>query len=67
MIELLFVACLSGSPENCRERSLVFTDIAPRACVIGAQPELAKWIGAHPNYVIRRWSCRAVSSNGMKT
>ena len=61
MIELLFVACLATSPEDCRERSLVFTDITPMTCMMGAQPELAKWVHAHPNFVIQSWKCRQVS------
>ena len=61
MIELLFVACLAASPENCSERSLVYTDITPAMCLMGAQPELAKWINAHPNYRIQSWKCRQVS------
>ena len=61
MVELLFVACLSGAPENCLERSLVFTDVTPMACMMGAQPELAKWAASHPNHTIQSWKCRTVS------
>lgn len=61
MIELLFVACLSTAPDECRERSLVFTDVTPMACLMGAQPELAKWIASHPNQQIKNWRCRAVT------
>lgn len=60
MVELLFVACLSADPTACQERSLVFSDVAPRTCVTGAQPELARWVEAHPRYAIRRWTCRSV-------
>ncbi len=62
MIELLFVACLSADPTACERRSLVYTDITPETCVLGAQPELAKWVAAHPSFAIRRWQCRAVRS-----
>lgn len=61
MIELFFVVCLSAEPTACQERSLVFTNINETTCVVGAQPELAKWVAAHPSYDIRRWSCRAVT------
>lgn len=61
MIELLFVACLAGSPEECRERSLIFSDITPMQCLMGAQPVLAKWVETHPNERIRTWRCRTVS------
>lgn len=61
MVELLFVACLSGDPTDCREHSLVFTDVTPMQCLMGAQPELAKWVATHPNAEIRSWRCRTVS------
>ena len=61
MIELLFVACLAASPGDCRERSLVFTDITPQMCLMGAQPELAKWVSAHPKFTIQSWMCQQVS------
>lgn len=61
MIELLFIACLSTAPDQCRERSLVFTDISPMQCLMGAQPELAKWTAGHPNQEIKSWRCKTVS------
>lgn len=60
MIELLFVTCLSTAPQQCEERSLLFTDISPMTCMLGAQPELAKWTESHPRYTVSGWKCRAV-------
>ena len=61
MIELLFVACLATTPDECRERSLVFTDITPMQCMMGAQPELAKWSASHPDMEITSWRCQLVN------
>lgn len=61
MIELLFVACLAGAEPECRERSLVFTNVTLNQCLMGAQPELAKWANAHPGHMIESWRCRSVS------
>ena len=61
MIELLFVACLASAPTECRERSLVFSDVAPMQCLMGAQPELAKWASTHPKFRVQSWRCRTVS------
>ena len=61
MIELLFVACIAGAPDRCQERSLVFTDVTPAQCLMGAQPELAKWVSSHPDQQIKKWRCRAVT------
>ena len=60
MIELFFVACLSSQPTACEERSLLYTEVTPMACMMGAQPELAKWATQHPRFTVTRWSCRTV-------
>ncbi len=62
MIELLFVACLSTSPSDCQEQSLLYTDMTPMACMMAAQPELAKWAETHPTWTIGRWKCRYVNT-----
>lgn len=58
MIELLFVVCFAQG--DCQERSLVFSDLSPAQCLMGAQPELAKWVATHPNEKIQSWRCRTV-------
>lgn len=58
MIELLFVACLNANPGVCEERSMLYTDVSPMACVMGAQPELAKWTESHARWHISQWRCR---------
>ena len=63
MIELLFVVCFSGAPGTagtCEEKSLLFTDVTPMTCMMGAQPVLAKWIETHPGFAIRSWHCKSV-------
>ncbi|WP_421904238.1 hypothetical protein [Mameliella sp.] len=64
MIELLFVACLAGAPDapgGCQEKSLLFTDVTPMTCMMGAQPVLAKWVETHPGFAIRSWTCKTVN------
>ena len=62
MIELVFIACLSASPVDCEERSLLYTDLAPLACVMGAQPELARWVQTHPRWRIHSWRCATLQN-----
>ncbi|SFB12083.1 hypothetical protein SAMN05421688_3042 [Poseidonocella pacifica] len=57
MIELAFVACLVTVPDHCENRSMLFTDITPMQCAMGAQPELAKWVGSHASWRVREWRC----------
>lgn len=63
MIELVFVTCLSAAAQStpaCHERSLIFVDVSPMMCVLGAQPQLARWIETHPGERILSWRCRVV-------
>lgn len=66
MIELVFTVCLGLTQSTCEERSLIYTDITPLTCVMGAQPELAKWAETHPNWRVSRWQCRYMDSAGRK-
>ena len=66
MIELLFVTCLATAPDTsntCRQRSLLFTDVSPMACMMGAQPQLAKWVNEHPGQRVASWKCRMINPN----
>lgn len=59
MMELVFVACLLSAPDRCEERSLQYVDVpSVMTCVMGAQPQLAEWAEAHPNWRVARWKCR---------
>lgn len=59
MIELIFTVCLTVTPEHCRDRSLLFTDITVETCTTQSQPVLARWISDHPDWRLRTWTCRA--------
>jgi hypothetical protein len=58
MMELLFAACISGSPTDCEEKSLIYTDITTMSCMMQAQPQLAQWVETHPEWRIASWKCR---------
>lgn len=66
MIELLFVTCLYGSQSqavSCREHSLLFQDVSPMTCMMGAQPQLAQWVNEHPGQRVQSWKCRSFNPN----
>lgn len=63
MIELAFVACLSASPMTCEPQSLLYTDLSPMTCMMGAQPALARWVETHPKYTVARWQCRILDGS----
>jgi hypothetical protein len=60
MIELLLGVCLTANPTTCKNVSLVYSaeSLTPMQCVMRAQPEIAKWIGTHPGWALKRWTCR---------
>ncbi|MEG4641902.1 hypothetical protein BDE18_3055 [Paracoccus pantotrophus] len=60
MIELVFIACMGGAPADCREHSLIYTEVTPLVCMRGAQPALAQWVETHPDWRIARWSCQTL-------
>lgn len=63
MVELLITVCLLSEPAQCKSVSLVFADISPMQCLMGAQPEMAKWVSTHPEHSIKSWKCQTVFAN----
>jgi hypothetical protein len=61
MIELLLGVCLASNPTECKSVSLVYVAeaLTPMQCAMRAQPEIAKWMGTHPGWALKRWTCRA--------
>lgn len=65
MIELVFIACLASNPATCEERALTFVNLPGlMACMMGAQPQLARWVEGHPKWRIERWRCRMAGAEG---
>lgn len=58
MIELAFTVCSILEGAKCKEQSLVFSDVSMITCMVGAQPQLARWAEDHPNWTVGRWQCR---------
>ncbi len=60
MLELLVSVCLMDNPERCKDVSLAYAEeqLTPMQCMMGAQSEIAKWMEAHPNWQLKRWSCQ---------
>jgi hypothetical protein len=55
---LILSVCLVDDTEVCKDVNLAFMeDVSPMQCVMAAQPEIAKWIEAHPKWVQKKWKC----------
>lgn len=59
MTELVVLVCSIVNGAICKDVSLIFADLPIMTCIVGAQPELARWSETHPNWSVRKWSCRA--------
>ena len=59
MIELVFAVCMIDQPTACKDVYLNFEadSVTPQQCMMYGQFEMSKWIGEHPNYVIKKWRC----------
>lgn len=60
MLELIVSVCLIETPSRCKDVALTYNmeSLTMMQCVMGAQPEIAKWIEAHPKWQLKRWACR---------
>lgn len=60
MLELIVSVCLLDDPNRCKDVNLVFSDenVTQMQCMMGAAPEIAKWVDEHPKWVAKRWQCR---------
>lgn len=59
MIELLISACLATGPV-CKDFPLLFDsrEVSLMTCMIHGQTAIAPWRERHPEWTIRRWTCR---------
>ncbi|MGI9414234.1 MAG: hypothetical protein ACR2PM_11230 [Hyphomicrobiales bacterium] len=59
MIELILSVCLIGQAETCKDVHLTYTaeTVTAMQCLMGGQPQVARWIEGHPKWAVKRWKC----------
>lgn len=59
MIELVIAVCLIDAPDRCKDVHLTFEGdhVTPQQCMMNGQIEIAKWVGEHPKWQVKRWGC----------
>jgi hypothetical protein len=58
MIEIILTVCAIANPANCEDKHLQFAwQGSIRQCMMAAQPYIAEWIGRHPEWMARKWTC----------
>jgi hypothetical protein len=59
LAQLILVYCLAADPSRCIEQRPIVEEpgLGLVGCVVGAQPEAARWLATHPGYVLARYRC----------
>ncbi len=59
MIELVLSVCLVGQPNVCKDVRLTYVaaSVTPLQCLMGSQPQIARWTELHPKWAVKRWRC----------
>ncbi len=58
LIEIVFTVCAIANPANCEEKRLQFSwEGSLTQCAMTAQPYIAQWIGDHPAWTAKGWTC----------
>jgi len=58
LIEIILTVCAISNPSNCEEKAIQFAwDGSIQQCMMAAQPYIAQWIGQHPAWMARKWTC----------
>jgi hypothetical protein len=58
MIEIILTVCAIANPANCEDKYIQFAwDGSLNQCMMAAQPYIAQWIGNHPQWTARKWTC----------
>jgi hypothetical protein len=57
-IEIVVLVCAIARPDQCEDKHLQFAwQGSLKQCVMGAQPYIARWIGEHPQWVVKNYHC----------
>lgn len=67
MLELVIAACLASG--HCQDFSQLYDprEVSFLTCVMGAQPEVARWQESHPDWRVVRWRCGWLAEEDLTT
>ena len=58
MIDLILTVCMVSNPGQCHDERLTFESRGSlNQCMMLSSPYVAKWVGDHPQYKVKRWRC----------
>ncbi len=62
MVELIVVACLLATPEDCAEHRLRLTleGMDPAQCIYSSMPRVALWQETHRKWQVKSWKCEVI-------
>lgn len=66
MLSIILSACLIADPRQCRDfRIQVDFQMPAKYCPMRAQPVVAQWAGAHPQWQIESWRCQSSTEHDL--
>lgn len=60
---LILSTCLAADPTKCKEVELIYEEMNSMQCMWGAQPEIAKYLEAHPKWTLKKWKCKTIDQS----
>lgn len=55
---LILLVCMTGDPTVCKSEKTYVSYPSPFACMLGAQPEAARWLDDHPGWTLKSILCQ---------
>jgi hypothetical protein len=67
-LEIVLTVCSLANASQCEEQRIILDpNMSLKACVMQAEPTMAQWAVAHPNWTIARWHCEYSGQQQRKT
>ena len=58
LVEIIILVCAIAHPDHCEDKHLQFAwQGSLKQCVMAAQPYIARWIGEHPQWTVKKYHC----------
>ena len=58
LVEIIILVCAIARPDHCEDKHLQFAwQGSLKQCVTAAQPYIARWIGEHPQWTVKKYHC----------
>lgn len=57
-LAIVLHVCLTAEPDKCTYHFIPVDTPSPQQCMMASPPLIARWLDEHPQYVLKRWTCK---------